>query len=492
MSSQIAPLRLLSIEDDPQVRASIVAWMEDSGFFVIEAKDGLEGLRLFRAELPDLVLLDMGLPGMPGREVLEAIALDSPDTPVIIVSANADISDAIGAFKAGAWDYVTKPIMNFDVLEQTIRNCLERKALREQVKQAEERYRDLLQSLPVVVFSLDQDQRLDFINNTCLDVTGYSVEEALAEPDWLFCHTHRDDRGPLREIMAAAASEPGKAFRVNFRFEHRLGYTLHLRAHSLEPGQNQPSAVGGIITDVTESVFLEKVLVQREKLNTLGAVTSELAHEIRNPLMSLGGFARRLAKAHPDLDEAAIILEQAERLEKLLNRITAYTSPVPVTLQKINVSALLTFCLDRLTPSLVRRALDVLPRLDLDLPEVLADPDLLTETLANLVAHLTRDMTAQGKLLITTSETAGYVRVDFELNDPGFQSLAEDTDHLLMPFEEGGGTLNLALAHRNMRDLGGHLALTHTEGGLSVTVSLPLAEADDPSEEVGPEPPLNA
>lgn len=469
--------RILSIEDDPYVRSSIVNWLEDSGYEMLEAEDGTSGLATFLEQSPDLVLLDMGLPGMPGQQVLEAIADKAPDTPVVIVSANADISDAIGAFKAGAWDYVTKPILNFGALEQTISNCLERKALQEKVARADARYGALIQNLPVLVVSLDGEGRMTFVNDTCETMTGYPATAALDEPGWLFAHTHEEDLGSLRRAVQGVA-EGGAQAETSFRFAHRRGYWLHLTARFFEHDDGTP-VVGGVVADATETVFLEKILIQREKLNTLGAVSSELAHEIRNPLMSLGGFARKLTREHPDLPEASIILEQAERLEQLMGRISSYVAPMEVQQQETDIGALLTFCLERLSPSLVRRNLDIRPRLEVGLPVVHTDQDLLTETFVNLLTHLTDDMSDQARLVIQSREIAGHVAVEFILTDPHAPVRVDDPDQLLMPFEEGGGTLELALTHRNMRNLGGNLSISQAEKTLTITVSLPSEKAAD-------------
>ena len=481
------PTRILSIEDDEQVRQSIRDWLQDSGFDVQAEANGKQGIAAFRANRPDLVLLDMGLPDMQGQDVLATLHEDAPETPVVIVSANAHISDAIGAFKAGAWDYVTKPIINFGALEQTIRNCLERKTLKEKVRQAEARYRNLLQNLPVVIFSLDADLALDFINDTCLDVLGYTPQEAMAEPGWFPSHIHAEDQQTVLDALGTACSQADKKFQLNFRFRHKKGYLLHLTAQSLlapETEKNdeiqQNGRISGIITDVTERAFLEKVLVQREKLNTLGAMSHELAHEIRNPLMSLGGFAKRLADKHPDLTEAPIILEQAKRLEKLMDRISAYVAPVPMKPQRVNVAAALTFCLDRLSTGLVRRGLDIRPRLDMNIRDIRSDPDLLTETLANILNHLARTMSEQNKLIITNRQSPAHVSVEFDLHGPEGEVLPQNQDALLMPFEEEGGALDLALAYRNLKNLGGLLSITHKQGdGAVITASLPLKKTDE-------------
>lgn len=485
--------RILSIEDDRQVRESIEDWLGDSGFDVITAPDGGSGVDAVREHAPDLVLLDMGLPDMHGLKVLELIHEMTPQTPVVIVSANAHISDAIGAFKAGAWDYVTKPILNFGALEQTILNCLERRDLKQEVRRVQARYRSLLQNLPVVIFTMDADLSIDFINDSCLDVLGYTPGEAMAEPGWFISHVHEHDREEVLAAMSAACTQTNPDFRLGFRFRHKKGYRLHLAAQSLLPENGDPGMgdtardqfdygdvrrggrISGIIFDVTERAFLEKAIVQHEKLNTLGAMSHELAHEIRNPLMSLGGFAKRLADKHPELEEAPIILEQAKRLEALMDRISAYVAPVPVNPQRVSVTAALTFCLDRLAPGLIRRGLDIRPQLDTTISDIFSDFDLLTETLVNILNHLARSMGAADTLVISTRQNPTNVSIEFDLAGTAKAVLPQDPDALLMPFEEDGGTLGMALAYRNLKNLGGILSYTpKEEGGALLIASLPL------------------
>ena len=84
-------LKILSIEDDPEVRSVIAEYLSTKGYDVLEAEDGESGLKIFSEERPDLVLLDILLPGMDGLEVLGHISKDAPDIPVIIVSGKETI-----------------------------------------------------------------------------------------------------------------------------------------------------------------------------------------------------------------------------------------------------------------------------------------------------------------------------------------------------------------------------------------------------------------
>jgi len=118
--------KILIIDDDPAICGVIADYLSNKGFVVLEAEDGTVGLNLFARENPDLVLLDLRLPGMDGLEILSCINKDSPDTPVIIVSGQGTIKDAIAALKTGAWDYITKPIFDMNILNITVNHVLER------------------------------------------------------------------------------------------------------------------------------------------------------------------------------------------------------------------------------------------------------------------------------------------------------------------------------------------------------------------------------
>jgi serine phosphatase RsbU (regulator of sigma subunit) len=145
------PKHILTIEDDATVRMNIVAYLEDSGYRMIQAADGLEGLERFKEQRPDLVLCDLRMPKLDGLDVLQEITALSPDTPVIIVSGAGMISDAIQALKRGAWDYVTKPIPDMQVLEAAIVKALDRARLvlenRQYQHQMERMNRELREAL---------------------------------------------------------------------------------------------------------------------------------------------------------------------------------------------------------------------------------------------------------------------------------------------------------------------------------------------------------
>ena len=103
-----ASASLLIIDDDDVVRESLAAYLEDSGFKVTQATNGLEGLKVFEHELPDLVICDLRMPQMDGLELIRRVSEMAVETPVIVLSGAGVMSDAVEALRLGAADYLIK------------------------------------------------------------------------------------------------------------------------------------------------------------------------------------------------------------------------------------------------------------------------------------------------------------------------------------------------------------------------------------------------
>ena len=151
------PATVLTIEDDALVRRSFCAYLADSGFRVLQAADGLEGLEVVRRERPDLVLTDLRMPGLDGLAVVAALRSESPDTPVIVVSGAGRLEDAIEAVRRGAWDYVTKPVPDLAALQLTVNRALERARLLAENRRHQEHLEQLVEERSVQLRAANAD-----------------------------------------------------------------------------------------------------------------------------------------------------------------------------------------------------------------------------------------------------------------------------------------------------------------------------------------------
>src|SRR6188472_1902129 len=121
--------RVLVIDDEAAIRDSLKMTLEYEGYEFLGAATGQEGLALIERESPDLVLLDVKMPGMDGLEVLDRLRASNETLPVVVVSGHGTIRTAVEATKKGAFDFIEKPFASDRVLV-SLRNALDQGRLR--------------------------------------------------------------------------------------------------------------------------------------------------------------------------------------------------------------------------------------------------------------------------------------------------------------------------------------------------------------------------
>jgi serine phosphatase RsbU (regulator of sigma subunit) len=150
--------KLLLIDDDEVVRASLAAYLEDSGFQVLQAGNGLQGLEVFEREQPDLIICDLRMPQIDGLELIRRISQINSEMPVIVVSGAGVMSDAVEALRLGAADYLIKPLEDLAVLEHSVHRALDRSRLRLENQRYREKLEAANRELQASLHLLQEDQ----------------------------------------------------------------------------------------------------------------------------------------------------------------------------------------------------------------------------------------------------------------------------------------------------------------------------------------------
>ena len=132
---------VLVIDDEKSIRDSIATYLTDIGFTVLEADEGISGLKMIEQQLPDVVLLDLRMPELDGLEVLSKITNHFSQIPVVVVTGAGVLHDAIEALRLGAFDFIKKPIIDLAILRHSICRAIERSRLRAD----NQRYREHLE-----------------------------------------------------------------------------------------------------------------------------------------------------------------------------------------------------------------------------------------------------------------------------------------------------------------------------------------------------------
>lgn len=134
--------RVLVVEDDAAIRRGIAINLRSEGYEVLEAARGDDGLQLATEQLPDLIVLDIMLPGLSGLQLLEAVREADMDLPVIILSARDRLPEKLEGLASGADDYMTKPFSIKELLARV--NAHLRRARRTRPKRMHVRFGDVL------------------------------------------------------------------------------------------------------------------------------------------------------------------------------------------------------------------------------------------------------------------------------------------------------------------------------------------------------------
>ncbi|WP_051261820.1 response regulator [Desulfovibrio inopinatus] len=470
------PPKILVIDDDDTVLASFGLWLEDNEFQVIEARNGREGLNVVNTQDPDAIILDLVMPVMDGLEFLRVKADTHPEIPVIVMTGKRDLSDAVRAFKYGAFDYLTKPLDNFELLNHALQSALEHRTLKEKIERAEKRYTNLVQHIPVLIFMLHHDFNLGFINKFCEAMLGFTQSEALSTPNWFLGRIHDADRERIRNAFTATFRKCDRPLSEEFRLIHKDGAVIHgilktIPAQDCVPGQSV-TYMESLVMDISERMMLEKFVVQKEKLKTLGAISAEVAHEIRNPLISIGGFSRRMRQKYPDIAETEIILSEATRLEKTLDRIRTYLHPVKLEREDCSINDIVESALDLLEPELLAR--NIIPKVKFDrlISQIRCDREMLGQVVINLMRNVSGNIDTENTLVITTFERDQFVNLEIVFHP---SHVISDPELLFLPFEETETNVGLPFCYRMLKNMGGSLTFDRNEKACVFLVTLPIS-----------------
>jgi signal transduction histidine kinase len=225
-------------------------------------------------------------------------------------------------------------------------------------------------------------------------------------------------------------------------------------------------------------------LIQSEKLAALGEVVASIAHEIKNPLVSIGGFARRLER---NLKENSaekkymrIVLKEVLRLENVLNQTLVYSRELPLPSEAQNVNRIIEESLSVLEGEFQEKNVSVVKDLDPALPPLASDPQQMKQIFLNLFVNALQAMGSNGQLSVRTwSQKTGEKRyVQIEVGDTGGGIPQEDLENIFNPFfttkQEGTG-LGLAITHKIITRYGGEIEVINRPGvGATFVLRFPL------------------
>ena len=366
------------------------------------------------------------------------------------------------------------------------RDITEMKRLQAELQSSEERYKDLIENSPEMIHSVNADRYFVGVNKTELNTLGYTLEEMLNKRlEDIVPDEYKDEykEGVKRHIERVIKEGRSK---VETQFIAKDGRKIDVEISATafyHPITGQFIKTRAFVRDVTEVKRLQAELVQSEKLALVGKMSSTIAHEIRNPLVPIGGFAsliyKRLEDKSPLKQYADIIVKEIQRLEGLLHNILYFTKEIKPVLKPVNLNEIINDIISLYYNSLIESSIRMDIRLTSDMPEVNVDPFQIKQALINLISNALQAMPEGGTLTIESmiKDTDGKPNALMRISDTGMGIPEEIRKSIFEPFyttKIHGLGLGLTLTRRIIEAHGGRIEIESTQGrGSTFIISLP-------------------
>ncbi|MDR2800216.1 MAG: PAS domain S-box protein [Desulfovibrio sp.] len=352
----------------------------------------------------------------------------------------------------------------------------------------------LMEQVDGEIFILDEEGRFLSAGRKTLENLGLSAERLRGkkftdlDPATLHCSVEDANRPLLESLENGKKSEHTCVFTQE---DGRVRYIAAVCYPVLDPA-GRASRFIYIRNDVTERQQLERHERQTEKMAAIGELATYMAHEIRNPLFSIGGFANALLR-NPSLNDLArekarIIYDESRRLDIVLSNILNFARPMEQELSTFAAETVAVQTVELMTLGREDRGINVVLEIESDLPMVRGNAANLKQSLINIVKNALEAMPDGG--ILNLSVKRGHNFVDIEVKDTGVGIDPSIMDRIFSPFfstKSSGAGLGLALARKVIEEMGGDLSISSRPGqGTRVIVSMPLALAVQKNREGSP------
>jgi PAS domain S-box-containing protein len=356
--------------------------------------------------------------------------------------------------------------------------AIESAKLFEQVSFAEAELENIFRSISDMVYFTDMDYTIRSVNKAVPERLGlreeeivgrkcYDVFHSMNEP-WKACPHHKTVETKKSYVEEVEDPGTGETF-------------LTSTSPIFDIAGNFLGAVH-IVRDVTELKQIRERLATAERMAALGEVAAKVAHEIRNPLVSIGGFAQRLeSKLEGNLKEyATIIAREVKRLEDILRDILGFVREVRLSITSVDINGVIRNVLSLVESEVTEREIGVETILG-EVPEVLLDVDRIKEAFLNIVNNSIQAVGTHGKITISTYPRNGTVIV--EVTDTGEGIAEKDLPFIFDPFyttKPTGTGLGLAITRRIIEEHKGRIEVKSKLGeGTIIKVFLSVGRRRD-------------
>lgn len=334
------------------------------------------------------------------------------------------------------------------------------------------------------VIAVDKNGCVTMMNPVAEEITGYQQHELLGQPYYARIFAETGYLSPVLDTLEKGTQHV--ALEVSFPSRHR---TIELSVTSSQIYNASNELVGALVifSDLTARKEVQRRMAQAERLATLGELMAGVAHEVRNPLTAIKGYAQILQEreTQPEqLEYIQIILKEIQSINRVIQQLLDFARPQTNRWQKASLNRLIQECLILIKTKGVEARIAINSELDNSLEEIEVDGELLKQVILNILINAVQSISARGEITITTRRQ-GEAHQAVTVKDSGCGISAQSKDKIFDPFyttKPAGTGLGLAISHRIINAHHGDIIIeSELNQGTAFTLVLPVRQNREPS-----------
>jgi two-component system sensor histidine kinase HydH len=335
---------------------------------------------------------------------------------------------------------------------------------------------NVVESMVNGLISVDESGAITTINQTASEIIGIGASDAEGRD---ISEIIKSDECDIQEVMVTDRSVVERE--INFE---RSGESIPLSV-SVSTLKNEAGKVMGavvVIRDLREIKELQEKVRRAERLASLGRLAAGIAHEIRNPLSSIRGFAKyfqgRLDPKTRDVRYAEAMVDEIDRLNRIIEALLDFARPAEPKLQLHSVADILDHTLQLMQADIDAESVKVVRNIQDGIPDVMVDRDQIIQAILNILLNAVEAMNKGGQITLSVSAESDNLRIDISDTGPGIPE--EDMAKVFDPFfttREKGTGLGLAIVHKIVENHNGEIRMDSIVGkATTFTILLPLVK----------------
>ncbi|MBW2096313.1 MAG: PAS domain S-box protein [Deltaproteobacteria bacterium] len=332
------------------------------------------------------------------------------------------------------------------------RDVTEYRRLIRKLQASEKKFRTILDTATDAILSIDENQKIVLFNNAAQRIFGYTRKEILGKDlNVLVPPQYGDHRRFVKHFLEKKIPRAmGKTLSLTALRKNGEEFPIELGLSYLK--MDQGITFTAIIRDVSEQKRLEENLLRSERLAAVGQAVAHVAHEIKNPLMIIGGFSHQIRNNLDDqkaVQKLDMIYDEISRLEKLVANLGDFTKEYRLVKRATDINSVIRDVLKIMAEIYQPEKYSFIEELSSNLVEIPCDPDKLKQVFMNIIANGIEAMEGGGSITISTASLPGGVEI--RIADSGIGIEKDKLLHIFEPFyttREKGSGLGLAISYK--------------------------------------------